>query len=777
MKCDIVGPGYLGRSPVVNSSRCVNLYPEVNGQDAKASVSLVGTPGTLQFANTGSASVRGMHSFNSLLYVVIGGKLYSVSDSGALSAQLGNNLATSTGRVVMADNGLAPTGGNQLVMADGLNIYVWNVNTSTFTTVAITAHTICFLAGHFIANIGGGRFQVSDLYDGTTWGALNISTADASPDDLLTVFANHGEAWLFGEYTTEIWYPNAATSPPLSRVGGGVLDYGIAARYSVAKGSNTLLWLATQREGDGGELVGVGMASGYAVKIVSPPSINYQFGQYSTVADAFGYCYAEDGHEFYVLTFPTANATWAYDITTGLWHERSTYAGSPYAVGRHLGNCYAYHEGNRYIGDYRNGKIYKMDSAYLDEGGDPIASVRVAVPFNDKENLNRLFFSSMQLDCEVGGGMANRTVLTSTYNVWSTTFNNGTWDAATNGKYIWFGTSSYLTRVDLSNIGNLVTTVTHISSIYTGLKFANGYLWALDTFGLRLDKIEPETGSIVGYVNLAPLVNATGLEYDSARGYLWLTTPAGNAVYKVDMSSLSMSVSVAVGADPYYIKYDGSNLWVSNNTDGTVSRVDPDTATVVATITVGNLPWGITFDGTYIYVLNVGDGTISKIDRVSNTVVGTFTGFTCSPAYGAHGLDCDGSYLYVPSTSSVLNVVSLSTGAVLRAITIDYIGEMVFSFLDGVWVVSAPGNNPNYAQQITFNRSAAPVAVLSWSDDGGMTWSKDHEKSMGQVGEYATRVSWDRLGTSRDRVFRIAMSDPIKKVLLSGYVTAEAGDS
>jgi hypothetical protein len=65
--------------------------------------------------------------------------------------------------------------------------------------------------------------------------------------------------------------------------------------------------------------------------------------------------------------------------------------------------------------------------------------------------------------------------------------------------------------------------------------------------------------------------------------------------------------------------------------------------------------------------------------------------------------------------------------------------------------------------------------MLSWSTDGGYTWSNDHPAFIGQQGQYMTRAMWRRLGYSKDRVFRIAMSDPVRKILLSAYVDAVGG--
>lgn len=59
-----------------------------------------------------------------------------------------------------------------------------------------------------------------------------------------------------------------------------------------------------------------------------------------------------------------------------------------------------------------------------------------------------------------------------------------------------------------------------------------------------------------------------------------------------------------------------------------------------------------------------------------------------------------------------------------------------------------------------------PQAFLQWSDDGGFTWSNEYWGRFGGRGQYKTRLHWHRLGYSRDRVFRLTVSDPVKVVLI-----------
>jgi hypothetical protein len=67
-----------------------------------------------------------------------------------------------------------------------------------------------------------------------------------------------------------------------------------------------------------------------------------------------------------------------------------------------------------------------------------------------------------------------------------------------------------------------------------------------------------------------------------------------------------------------------------------------------------------------------------------------------------------------------------------------------------------------------------PQAFLQWSDDGGRTWSNEYWGSLGKIGEYKDRLHWHRLGMSRDRVFRLTISDPVKIVLIDARADVQA---
>jgi hypothetical protein len=55
-----------------------------------------------------------------------------------------------------------------------------------------------------------------------------------------------------------------------------------------------------------------------------------------------------------------------------------------------------------------------------------------------------------------------------------------------------------------------------------------------------------------------------------------------------------------------------------------------------------------------------------------------------------------------------------------------------------------------------------PEMLLSWSEDGGRTFTNESPRHLGVEGDYSGRVEWWRLGRSRDRVFRVATESPCK---------------
>lgn len=820
MKLDLVGPGYTGRSKSLNTSRCINLYPEIDTQDGKNTTALIGTPGTKLFLNTGTDVIRGMHVFNDLIYFVSQNSLYSLDGGGTVTGPLGSNLTTARGRVSMANNGLSPTGGDEVIIADGSNLYVWDVNSETMIIVNIGADTVCFISGHFVANSGGGKFRTSGLYDGTSWNALDVATAESAPDDLLAVFANHGELWLLGEYTIEVWYKIATGNPPFNPVSGGVIDYGCAAQFSVAAGNDALFWLGNKRNNNQGEFIGVCMARGYGVEVISPASINYTISTYTVINDAFAYFYTEGGHEFYVLTFPSANATWVYDTTTRLWHERSSYKNDPYAVGRHRGNCYAYYNNRHYVGDHENGNIYEMSSDVYDENGEPLVSQRIFPHLADKENLGNIFYQQLELDSEKGTGIVaanipdhTRTDITTESlpgamaikGAYLWVINGGSRsvskiiksadiketdvlldsspkDILSDGTYLWVlknpGPSGDVNKIDpdtntiIAAISFGITLVDNYALLYDGT-----YIWALSIYGNGyVFKINPETNTLIATIPLNASPSYNNLEFVSDGFYVWVTDYGHNQVLKIDPATDSVIATVIVGTHPINLVWDGGNIWVANTSSDTVSRIDPITNTVINTIPCdggsGTGPYNIIFAASNIWVTNRGSNSVvSRIDPTTNTVTATIPIGTFAKL-----IIFDEAFIWaVNEGDNTLSKINILTNTVVATLPTGNTCRNILVEEYYLWLSCRLSNEIN--KFLLYKKAAGvdPQAMLSWSDDGGHTWSNDYMASLGKQGEYSKRTQWRRLGKSRNRVFRLAISDPIKKVLNSAVLQFTGG--
>jgi hypothetical protein len=90
------------------------------------------------------------------------------------------------------------------------------VNAADPATPTAAGH-VAFLNGYGIYIVPGEQqFYVSNLNDFSTWDALNFASAETNSDDLVRAFTDHGELWLFGKQSIEIWADSGGTDFPFS---------------------------------------------------------------------------------------------------------------------------------------------------------------------------------------------------------------------------------------------------------------------------------------------------------------------------------------------------------------------------------------------------------------------------------------------------------------------------------------------------------------------------------------------------------------------------------
>lgn len=398
-KLSFVGPAYEARSQNVDAQRSVNCFMELDNASPRAPVALYGTPGTVRKFTLPTGPVRAGWKEGAFTWWVAGNTVYRV-DAAYAVVTLGA-LNTGSGEVGICSNG------QQVLIVDGQG--GWIIDTAASTLSAITSEGFpagvtraTYQDGYFIVTgqSGSQSFWINQTpYDGTVWDALDFSSAEGSPDNTIGLISDHRELWLFGELSAEVWINTGSLDFPFQRSGNTFIEHGCAAAGTICKADNTVFWLGADDRGAGI----VWRAAGYTPTRISTHALERAMGGY-VLADAFAFTYQQEGHIFYVLTFPTAQKTWVYDASTQSWHERAWLNPATGVLSRWRANCSVFYNGAHLLGDYESGAVYALDlDTYTDDGG-PIKRIRTTTATEGMQN--RLFYASLQVDMDTGIGTA-----------------------------------------------------------------------------------------------------------------------------------------------------------------------------------------------------------------------------------------------------------------------------------------------------------------------------------------------------------------------------------
>lgn len=408
MKTPILGSAYVARSVNAADAQMINLFPEIIPEGGIEPAFLNRAPGLNFLQTVGFGPIRGLwaHQTNGTdFYVVSGTEVYKLTGLTSTPVKIGN--VSGTGPVSIADNGAVI-----FFACDGPS-YTYYEPTGAFDQITDAnfpgAKTVSYLDTLFVFNEPDSQRIWSvdtinpangDYIYPLVFNALDFSSADGSPDGVVAVNADHRQLWVFGTDSTEVWYNAGLANFPLSPIQGAFNEIGCVAAYSVAKLDNTLFWLGTDARGQGI----VYRANGYAAMRVSTHAVEYAIAQYGNISDALAYTYQEEGHSFYMLTFPSANATWCYDVATQAWHVRAGWVNGEFT--RHRSNCQCNFGGNIIVGDFENGNIYTLNLGVYADNGQPQKWLRSwrALP-TGANTFKRTAQHSLQLNCESGTGL------------------------------------------------------------------------------------------------------------------------------------------------------------------------------------------------------------------------------------------------------------------------------------------------------------------------------------------------------------------------------------
>lgn len=393
---------YSSRSVIANAQRCVNLYPEANPAETKPPVPVTHypRPGKTLLSIPPKLGVgRGLYrATNGDLYSVVNDTVYFVDSNFKHTAT--GNIGAGTSTVNMADNGQDI--GNSIVLVDG-SVNGWQINMTTRvlspivdgTGTFVGSNRVDYLSGFMLFNAPGTpQWYISNL-NAVTFNALNIASKSSYADNIATLGVRQREPWLIGTLSTEPWFLSGAASFPFEAVPSTFVSYGCVATYSMQPIDGELFWLSQDLKG---QCIAV-KSELYKAARISTHALEAEWQQYVRVDDAVASAYQIQGHIFYVITFPTADKTWAYDLATKQWHQLM-WLDNDGIQHRDRVLYYAHAYGVVVGQDWQTGLLYKIDPTVYRDNGQPILCIR-SFP-HVLNQMNRLTHWNLIADIQCG---------------------------------------------------------------------------------------------------------------------------------------------------------------------------------------------------------------------------------------------------------------------------------------------------------------------------------------------------------------------------------------
>jgi hypothetical protein len=346
--------------PQTAAERTVNWYAEKVGNN----FILRCTPGLNLFATVpGYGGMRGLMvalGDQTRLFAVRGNGFYEWDGSAFV---LRGNLTSNTGVVGMAYNN------TQCIVVDDTKGYGYEFgDPSSFREIPNFpggGSQVVFSQLRMVTiQPGTGFFWVSNQDDVFTWNPLAGADTESFPDPLVAIAALGNTLYLFGSGSYEIWTSSTNFELPFARTNMVFQKIGCAARHSVSVFGPHVYFLGGNAEGRGIVYRMVGSAP----QRISDNRIEQIIQSMPSIDDAVGFCYQEQGHVFYVLSFGVGDKTLVYDATTGLWAERNYRNPVTGQVNRRPEIVQAVFGDKMLVGDWRNGDVYEMSRNYFTDG-------------------------------------------------------------------------------------------------------------------------------------------------------------------------------------------------------------------------------------------------------------------------------------------------------------------------------------------------------------------------------------------------------------------------
>lgn len=419
-----VGDAYTAPSITQDAQATENWYPEVDPtkpQGSRGVIALYPTPGMRAWrfqpdpqvpGYLGSAGpIRGLFELpDTKGLLIVQGSNCVLLQTNPLFLQTAGGLLTSTGPVAITSNGL------QCMITDGQHRYSYVIATNMLTRLtdgAWPGGVRCDITDNFIVynRPGNSKQWAATSALSTASPALSFASTLSSFDKLVTLIVDQRQVALLGQQTTEFWSDVGAFPFPFAIIDGTTRQFGCLAPYSVARFGDGFAFL-------GRDQLGVGVVlycAHYTIERISTHAVETDL-MGRPISDAFAFTYQQLGHVFYVLQLPEADRTWVYDLSTRMWHRRTSLAADG-TVHRWRANCCAVYDGRVLVGDsVSGGGLFELDPSHPYDDA-PVPTSGIGPPQTPRQirrvrraphltaEFKRQFFRSLQVQFQPGVGV------------------------------------------------------------------------------------------------------------------------------------------------------------------------------------------------------------------------------------------------------------------------------------------------------------------------------------------------------------------------------------
>jgi hypothetical protein len=306
----LAGAGVISMNIVVDAAGAVSRRPGIRTY-APAPETAVNAAGIEGLFATDDGMLLAMSTGpGRVLYEISGGSARQIQN--ALPGELRPIFAQTEAIVAIA-------GGREILKCIRASRTAENLGGNPPLASHIIAHNSRLLANDMTVNKTAVRYSSTAIGTANYSGLENWTfappagyvTAEARPDNVVAIWENTNNVFVFGQGTLQVYGPDASFVylPEATR------EYGCGAPYSVIKQDQAFAWLDQYQR--------FVISDGRSIKVISEP-IDATLSDIADPTDCFGYRVLQGNVDALVWTFPSDGRTFAYQAGSG-WGQWSGY--------------------------------------------------------------------------------------------------------------------------------------------------------------------------------------------------------------------------------------------------------------------------------------------------------------------------------------------------------------------------------------------------------------------------------------------------------------------